>query len=150
MPQSLALERPAWLGGNAQMPATMWTIVLNARDLTSPHAEAALAKLCETYWYPLYAFVRRQGHDHHQAQDLTQAFFEHLLECPWLNGVAKEKGKFRTFLLCALSNFLINEGSKAGALKRGGGNPIRFLGYGNGRIAPWRRAGGAARSESGL
>ncbi len=95
-------------------------LVLTARELRAPDAEAALARLCEIYWLPLYAFVRRQGYDHHRAQDLTQAFFEHLFERPWLSGVDRQKGRFRTFLLCALSNFLINERERHSSLKRGG------------------------------
>jgi DNA-directed RNA polymerase specialized sigma24 family protein len=102
------------------MPATLWTLVLTARDVQSPDTQAALAKLCEIYWYPLYAFVRRQGRDHHQAQDLTQGFFEYLFQREWLKNVDKEKGRFRTFLLRALSNFLCNEREKAHSLKRGG------------------------------
>ena len=107
-------------GGQGQMPLTLWTLVLTARDLQSPDAHAALAKLCEIYWFPLYAFVRRHGHNHHEAQDLTQAFFERLFKRAWLEGVGKEKGRFRTFLLCSLSNFLINEREKKLSLKRGG------------------------------
>src|SRR4051794_36230445 len=107
--------------GNGQMPPTLWTLVLTARDLQSPESQAALAKLCEIYWFPLYAFVRRQGHDHHQAQDLTQGFFEHLFGRDWLTGVGKEKGRFRSFLLCALANYLNNEREKERTQKRGGG-----------------------------
>ena len=103
------------------MPPTLWTLVLSARDVKSPNAQTALAQLCEIYWYPLYAFVRRQGFDHHQAEDLTQGFFQHLFERDWLGGVDQQKGRFRTFLLCALSNFVNNERAKGNALKRGGG-----------------------------
>ena len=106
--------------GTGQMPPTLWTLVLSARDLQSPGAQAALAKLCEIYWFPLYAFVRRQGHEHHQAQDLTQGFFEYPFKRAWLEGVSREKGRFRTFLLRALSNFMINEREKELSLKRGG------------------------------
>jgi len=115
----LTANRP--IGGrNAQMPPTLWSLVLTARDLQAPDTQAALAKLCEIYWYPLYAFVRRQGRDHHRAEDLTQGFFEYLFQREWLKNVDKEKGKFRTFLLCALSNFLSNEREKEHTLKRGG------------------------------
>lgn len=106
--------------GNRQMPPTLWTVILTARDCQSPDAQVALARLCQVYWFPLFAFVRRQGYDHHQAQDLTQGFFEHLFERAWLEGIDKQKGRFRTFLLCALSNFLVNEREKHLSLKRGG------------------------------
>src|SRR5678815_6072642 len=87
---------------------TRWSIVLSAgRDTTG--AYAALTKLCETYWYPLYAYVRRQGHSAHDAEDLTQGFFARLFESESLAGVSREKGKFRTFLLVALKRFLANE-----------------------------------------
>jgi DNA-directed RNA polymerase specialized sigma24 family protein len=112
---------------NAQMPTTMWTTILNARDLKSTDAQAALARLCEVYWFPLYAFVRRSGYSHHDAQDVTQGFFEHLfVQGEWLKNVQKERGKFRTFLLCSLSNFLSNEHLRKHAQKRGGG-PHNFV-----------------------
>jgi RNA polymerase sigma-70 factor (ECF subfamily) len=79
-----------------------------------------LAALCETYWYPLYAYVRRQGHSPHDAEDLTQGFFARLLESESLAGVSREKGKFRTFLLVALKRFLANEWHRARSQKRGG------------------------------
>ena len=77
--------------------------------------------LCRTYWYPLYAYVRRQGHNSHDAQDLTQEFFSRLLEKGYLHAAAAEKGRFRTFLLVALQRFLANEWDRGAALKRGGG-----------------------------
>jgi len=80
----------------------------------------ALEKLCRAYWYPLYAFVRRRGADPQEAEDLTQEFFSHLFECNALKHLDEEKGKFRSFLLSALSNFLINEWDKRCAQKRGG------------------------------
>src|SRR5437868_6984521 len=107
-------------GGQGRMPPTLWTLVLTARDIQSPDAHTALAKLCEIYWLPLYAFVRRHGYNHHEAEDLTQGFFERLFKRTWLEGVGKEKGRFRTFLLCSLSNFLINDREKQMSLKRGG------------------------------
>ena len=84
-------------------------------------AEAALALLCQTYWYPLYAFVRRQGHNHHDAQDLTQAFFGKLLEKNYLGDASEDRGRFRTFLLASLKHFLANEWHRKSAKKRGGG-----------------------------
>ena len=96
-------------------------MVLTARESDSPDARQALSKLCEIYWLPLYAFIRRQGADYHEAQDLTQAFFEHLLRRDWLDGVDPRKGRFRSFLLSALCNFLNNERQKEKTSKRGGG-----------------------------
>jgi len=96
-------------------------MVLAAAGRTSRDAQAALAKLCETYWYPLYAFVRRQGSDPHAAQDLTQAFFARLLEKDYLDSVDPSRGKFRSFLLACLKHFLSNERDRERAIKRGGG-----------------------------
>ena len=100
---------------------THWTVVLSAREPDSATAAAALEELCRTYWYPLYAFVRRQGHAPHDAQDLTQEFFARLLAKDYLKTVAPEKGRFRTFLLVALKRFLANEWDRARAQKRGAG-----------------------------
>jgi RNA polymerase sigma factor (sigma-70 family) len=98
---------------------THWSIVLSAQG-DSTNAEAALARLCHTYWYPLYAFVRRQGHSPHDAQDLTQEFFARLLAKDWLAGVARERGKFRSWLLASAKHFLANEWDRAKTVKRGG------------------------------
>jgi RNA polymerase sigma-70 factor (ECF subfamily) len=99
---------------------TRWTVVLAAAQGDSPSAEEALAQVCRTYWYPLYAFVRRRGYDAHEAQDLTQEFFARLLEKNGLNSVDRAKGQFRSFLLAALKHFLDNEWDKAQTQKRGG------------------------------
>jgi RNA polymerase sigma factor (sigma-70 family) len=80
----------------------------------------ALESLCQAYWYPLYVFVRRQGHSAHDAQDLTQAFFARLLEKDYLRLVEREKGRFRTFLIVAVKRFLLNEWDRLRTLKRGG------------------------------
>src|SRR5881394_1549968 len=88
---------------------THWSVVLSAREKDSPDSGDALEKLCRTYWYPLYAYVRRQGHTAHDAQDLTQEFFARLLQKDYLNAAAQEKGRFRTFLIVALKRFLLNE-----------------------------------------
>jgi RNA polymerase sigma factor (sigma-70 family) len=85
--------------------------------------EAALARLCKTYWYPLYAYGRRRGYSVEDAQDLTQDFFARLLRRHWLADADQSKGRFRTFLLTAMERFLANEWDKARALKRGGGQP---------------------------
>jgi RNA polymerase sigma-70 factor (ECF subfamily) len=101
---------------------THWTVVLSAGRSETTRGRDALAALCKTYWYPLYAYVRRQGHSSHDAEDLTQGFFARLLETESLAGVSPEKGKFRTFLLVALKRFLVNEWQRANSQKRGGGS----------------------------
>jgi RNA polymerase sigma-70 factor (ECF subfamily) len=100
---------------------THWTVVLAAGKRTSPAANHALEELCKTYWFPLYAYVRRRGHAKADAEDLTQAFFTRLLEKNFLTNLDGEKGKFRAFLLAALKHFLANEWDKSQAQKRGGG-----------------------------
>ena len=99
---------------------THWTVVLTAGDGDSPQAAIALSELCNTYWYPLYAFVRRKGHGPHDAQDLTQAFFARVLEKNYVAQADRERGRFRTFLLTALTHFLADEWDKSRRLKRGG------------------------------
>jgi RNA polymerase sigma factor (sigma-70 family) len=97
---------------------TRWSMVLSV-DESSESGQDALAFLCRTYWYPLYAYVRRTGRSHHDAQDLTQGFFARLLEKKYLGIVSQEKGKFRSFLLCALKNYMTCEWRKSNTLKRG-------------------------------
>jgi RNA polymerase sigma-70 factor (ECF subfamily) len=106
---------------------THWSVVLSARQKDSPQALAALETLCRTYWYPLYAYVRRQGHSPPDAQDLTQEFFARLLQKEYLKAAAREKGRFRTFLIVALKRFLANEWDRVRAQKRGGGQPLLSL-----------------------
>ena len=103
---------------------THWSVVLAARDAASPQADLALAELCRTYWYPLYAFVRRKGYAPHDAQDLTQAFFARFLEKNYVAQANRERGRFRTYLLAALTHFLADEWDKEQRLKRGGGREI--------------------------
>jgi len=100
---------------------THWSVVLAAGRSTNLQASEALAQLCRTYWYPLYAYVRRQGYSPEDSQDLTQAFFTRLLAKNYLGQVEQAKGKFRSFLLAALRHFLSDERDKARTLKRGGG-----------------------------
>lgn len=100
---------------------THWSIVLAAANPASAKSLDALTALCEAYWYPLYAFVRRNGHNPEDAQDLTQEFFARLVEKNHLAAVARDKGRFRSFLLASLKHFLANEWDKACAQKRGGG-----------------------------
>ena len=102
---------------------THWSVVLTAQG-ESPAADEALEKLCRTYWRPLYVFVRGQGHAIEEAQDLTQAFFERLLQRRDLDAVRQEKGRLRSYLLVALKNFLTNEWHRATAVKRGRGQPL--------------------------
>jgi RNA polymerase sigma-70 factor (ECF subfamily) len=106
---------------------THWSLVLAARDRAEPGAADALASLCALYWYPLYAYVRRRGHDADAAHDLTQEFFARLLEKDFLAAVDRGKGKFRSFLLAACNHFLANEHDRARARKRGGGRPLLSL-----------------------
>ena len=107
--------------GSPVFVTTHWSVVLSARQKDSPQSLVALETLCRTYWYPLYAYVRRQGHSPHDAQDLTQEFFARLLEKDYLKAAAQEKGRFRTFLIVALKRFLANEWDRLRAQKRGGG-----------------------------
>ena len=97
-------------------------------------ARRRMEKLCRTYWPPLYAYIRRDGHDATEAQDLTQEFFARLLARDYLQRLHHQEGKFRSFLLAYLKNFLSEQRRKAGAQKRGGGQCVRFA-----RRAGWRR-----------
>jgi RNA polymerase sigma-70 factor (ECF subfamily) len=102
---------------------TRWTVILQAGRSHTPQSDDALQELCRTYWYPLYAFVRRQGHSREDAEDLTQTFFAQLLEKSWLEQLSSDKGRFRGFLHAAMKHFLANEWDKAHAQKRGGAVP---------------------------
>jgi RNA polymerase sigma factor (sigma-70 family) len=104
--------------------ATRWTMVLSAAGHGNGTGSLALAELCRIYWPPLFAYIRWRGHDIPQAEDLTQAFFEQLLQGNGLASVDSAKGKFRSFLLASLKHFLANERDRAQALKRGGGMPL--------------------------
>ena len=108
---------------------TQWSLVLAAGDSQSPEFQDALATLCSTYWYPVYAYIRRWGSDADTAQDLAQGFFSHLLETKALKVATPERGRFRSFLLASVKNYLANERDRAQALKRGGGRtpiPLDF------------------------
>ncbi len=106
---------------------THWSVVVEAGGSDSPEAAAAVASLCRVYWYPLYAYVRRQGHSFADAQDLTQEFFARLLEGKFLRQADQKRGRFRTFLLTSLKYFLINEWRKVNCEKRGGGQQLISL-----------------------
>lgn len=106
---------------DVQFTTTHWSVVVAAGQPESPDATAALEKLCRTYWFPLYAYVRRRGYDVPDAQDLTQSFFARLIGRNLLAGVQPAGTRFRSFLLTALKNYLAHEWEKARAAKRGGG-----------------------------
>ncbi len=112
--------------GAGAFATTQWSVVLAAHGGDS-HATAALGQLCERYWYPVYAFVRRQGHSPHDAQDFTQEFFARLIEKDWLADVAPERGRFRSWLLASMRNFLANEWNRQRTQKRGGGVAVLSL-----------------------
>jgi RNA polymerase sigma-70 factor (ECF subfamily) len=98
-------------------------VVISAADTSAPGAQAALEELCRTYWYPLYAYVRRQGHSPEDAQDLTQEFFARFLAKKSFQLADRQRGRFRSFLLTTLKHFLVNEWERSTAQKRGGRNP---------------------------
>ncbi len=101
--------------------STRWSVVLAAGNASQPNSREALSELCRTYWYPLYAYARRRTSSVHEAQDLIQEFFVRLLEQNTIAVADQQRGRFRTFLLSSLRNFLANEWAKLHAEKRGGG-----------------------------
>jgi|SRR5271165_2932728 len=116
------------LAGTSQFPTTRWTLVVAAGNPERKEARAALVSLCENYWYPLYAYLRRRGHSADQAQDLTQEFFIRLLEGRYLGHADPEKGRFRAFIMTSLKFFVADEVDRQLAHKRGGGLlvPLEF------------------------
>jgi RNA polymerase sigma-70 factor (ECF subfamily) len=114
-------------GGGAVFGDTDWWVVRKAGQPELPQADAARASLYRTYWHPVYWYVRRVGHRHEDAQDLTQDFFARLLERNYVQAAAREKGKFRTYLLTMLKRFLADEWDRAHRQKRGGGTPTISL-----------------------
>src|SRR5690348_6603749 len=111
----------------AAFNTTHWSVVLAVTRSDNTRAGESLAKLCQTYWYPLYAYVRRRGYLAPDAQDLTQAFFEQLLERRSLAGATPGLGKFRSFLLTTMKHFLVSHWKYHMAQKRGGGAPMLSL-----------------------
>ncbi len=107
--------------------STHWSIVVRAGRADDSDAREALAFLCQRYWYPLYVFVRKKGLAPERAEDLTQGFFARLIEKQVLEQAVPTRGRFRTFLLTSLQNFLANEWDQAAAQKRGGGRPLLSL-----------------------
>jgi RNA polymerase sigma factor (sigma-70 family) len=114
------------MAGRSDFPTTRWTLVMAAGDPARQESRTALVSLCEAYWYPLYAYVRRRGYSVDEAQDLTQEFFVRVLEGRYLNRADREKGRFRFFLLTSLKFFLADELDRSGAQKRGGAAPVPF------------------------
>lgn len=108
---------------------THWSMVVQAGDRAHPAAARALEALCRRYWFPLYAFVRREGHGEHDAQDLTQEFFAAFLATDSLRGVDPGRGRFRAYLLASLKHFLSNARDRARAAKRGGGKAALSLDF---------------------
>ena len=116
------------LPGSSRFPTTRWTLVLTAGNPERKDARSALVSLCESYWYPLYAYLRRSGYPPEQAQDLTQDFFMRVLEGRYLDRADPEKGRFRSFILTSLKFFVADEEDRQRAYKRGGGAvlPLEF------------------------
>jgi len=112
--------------GRSDFPTTRWTLVTAASDPARRENRAALVSLCESYWYPLYAYVRRRGHSADEAQDLTQEFFLRILEGRYLDRADREKGRFRSFLLTSMKFFLADEMDRSRAQKRGGAAVLPF------------------------
>jgi RNA polymerase sigma-70 factor (ECF subfamily) len=121
---SMPSTNPNLVNPGAVFVTTRWSVVLAAGKSSSAESEQALSQLCRTYWYPLYAFVRRQGHSPQDAEDLTQEFFARLLDKNYLKNITVEGGKFRSYLLTLLKHFLANEWNRERAQKRGGGRTI--------------------------
>ncbi len=111
----------------AQFATTHWSVVLAAGDSTSPDSKKALEQLCRTYWYPLYVYVRRRGHNPEDAEDLTQEFFTRFLAGKYLARVDRERARFRSYLLGALNHFLADAWDHAHRVKRGGGQALQTL-----------------------
>lgn len=114
------------LPGPSQFPTTRWSLVVAAGDPRRQDARSALVSLCENYWYPLYAYVRRRGYPAERSQDLTQEFFVRVLEGRYLDRADPEKGRFRSFLLTSLKFFVADDEDRHRALKRGGGAVLPF------------------------
>jgi len=119
------LDVAEWEEADECFEETAWSVVLAAGAETDARAEAALAELCRIYWRPIYAYLRRSGYKREDAQDLTQSFFQHVLENETLRRVSREKGRFRSFLLGTLKVCLADEQARRHTLKRGGG--VQFI-----------------------
>lgn len=128
---------------DAHFPPTMWSAILSAREGGGTAAQKSLERLARAYWQPLYLFVRRSGHGHEEARDLTQGFFAHLLSRDFLKNLRPEAGRFRGFLVRSLQRWLMDQHDRRTAAKRGGGEqPVSLDALGDGAGAP------AAQGES--
>lgn len=124
VPGSDLIDRPA-----RRFATTRWSLILQARRSDDSIARVALEELCRTYWVPVYAFMRRQTSDVHEAQDLTQGLFTGLLTQEAFADLCPERGRFRAFLLAAARHYVSNARDRATALKRGGGVIFQSLDY---------------------
>lgn len=115
--------------GRSRFATTQWSVVLAAGSPESSRYREALETLCRTYWYPLYAYLRRRGYDNHQAENYTQAFFARMLEKQGLRLADPQRGKFRSFLLASLKHFLADELDRARRKKRGGRHKVLSLDF---------------------
>src|SRR5579884_1449333 len=115
------MTRPGTELGASEFPTTRWSVVIAADASYRQEAQSALASLCESYWYPLYAYMRRRGYPADRAQDLIQEFFMRLLEGRYLDRADPERGRFRNYILTCLKNFVADEEDRSRAQKRGGG-----------------------------
>jgi RNA polymerase sigma-70 factor (ECF subfamily) len=127
--------------GDAHFQTTSWSLILAASDRPTPSSEAALAEFCQLYWYPVYAFIRRQGNAAEDARDLAQEFFVRILERNYLRDADPSRGRFRSFLLASARHFLANQRHRANSLKRGGGVQQLSL--------DWKSAEGRYSNEPG-
>ena len=117
------------VSGAGRFATTHWSVVLQAGQPGAPGYQQALETLCRGYWFPLYAYLRRHGYDSHQAEDCTQAFFCRVLEKQVLRLADSKRGRFRSFLLATLKNFLADERDRARAQKRGGGRKLLSIDF---------------------
>jgi len=117
------------IGQHSATSATRWSLIIAAGDPESPHRARALTELCETYWYTVYAYIRRGGRNETDAEDLTQGFFATLLDKNYLGDADRERGRFRTFLRAAVRHYLANEHDRASAQKRGGGRKVLSIDF---------------------
>jgi RNA polymerase sigma factor (sigma-70 family) len=124
---SVETQKQTAVGTAARFHTTHWSVVLAAHADDPARARDALEQLCTVYWYPLYAFLRRRGHQPPDAEDLVQGFIEHLLERQFFQAADRDKGRFRSYLIASLNHFLADAAARAARLKRGAGKPLLSL-----------------------
>lgn len=122
-------KKSSSVSGPGRFATTHWSVVLQAGQPGAPGYQQALETLCRGYWFPLYVYLRRHGYDSHQAEDSTQAFFCRVLEKQVLRSADSKRGRFRSFLLATLKNFLADERDRARAQKRGGGRKLLSIDF---------------------